>query len=47
MDGFFFKGKSHLEMDDLGVPLFPETPIWMMNGESLIGNIYNYLEDNW
>ena len=25
MDGFF-QGKSHLEMDDLGVPPFQETP---------------------
>ena len=24
-----YKGKSHLEMDDLGVPPFMETPIWI------------------
>ena len=31
-----FKGKSHLEMDDLGVPLFMETSIWLCQG-SLYG----------
>ena len=28
-NGWFYGGKSHLEMDDLGVPPFMETPIFI------------------
>ena len=32
------KGKSHLEMDDLGVPPFQETTIFI--GNNIIGDIF-------
>ena len=46
-NGWFIQGKSHLEMDDLGVPPFQETPIYFVS-EILLGHhfaktVLNYL----
>ena len=33
MDGLFH-GKPYEQMDDLGIPVFLETPIWMKHDET-------------